>query len=340
MTDQTSLVAAPPRVTPWRAIGQELRQSADPARYAIDPTAVVGDVLASAGLDWPVDVGPVYDSAGLQVRGFGVTTRRDSGAHLGIVGSRFTPVQNEEVVRAALRLATADGHRGEARVTHAGLLSGGRRVWLAIEDAVPFSIGPEDDFYGVTYLVGNGHDGGMSLTVSLLTTRLSCTNQVIPTLGGENRVWSWRHTRGIAQRREEVILTHAHHYLLTLRDRGERLATERMSEQTRDRFLHSLIPYTPLMEADPGGRAAHNREEAIEAIRALHRDSPNLQDIRGSAWGVYQAVVEYADWERPVRARDEQTAGEYRFARAVGMSSTTTAFKTRALRALERTVAA
>jgi hypothetical protein len=83
-------------------------------------------------LDWPALLESVHDSSGHIIEGQklvvrGDLPREDTRRHLGIVGDRYTPIQNVD----AFGFADALIGEGGARFESAGSLRNGRIVWLS-----------------------------------------------------------------------------------------------------------------------------------------------------------------------------------------------------------------
>ncbi len=166
-------------------------------------------------------------------------------------------------------------------------------------------------------LLRNGHDGGLAVTVSVAPFRLACLNGMLLPVAGAARTWKARHTRGIADRLGDArrTLQIAWGYYDALEATGEQLLRTPISEPAFDRFLHRLVPL-PTGEPDPGGRRVRNAEAVREALRTVYRTTPDLDPIRGTAWGVLQAVTAYHDHHARTRRTAGRTIAEARFERA------------------------
>jgi hypothetical protein len=78
------------------------------------------------------------------------------------------------------------------------------------------------------------------------------------------------------------------------------LASSGFSEDNFDVFLMSLIK-------DDEGKTARQERKA-ESVRSEMRalwNAPTQANIAGTRWAAYNAVVEWADWVKPVRSKDK-----------------------------------
>jgi phage/plasmid-like protein (TIGR03299 family) len=166
-------------------------------------------------------------------------------------------------------------------------------------------------------LLRNGHDGGLALTVSVAPFRLVCLNGMLLPIDGAARTWKARHTRRIADRLGDArrTLEIAWQYYDALEQTGERLIRQPLTAPAFDRFLAQLVPL-PTAELDPGGRRIRNAETVREAIRTLYLTTPDLDAIRGTAWGALQAVGDYHDHHARTRQTASRNDAEARFERA------------------------
>jgi phage/plasmid-like protein (TIGR03299 family) len=159
-------------------------------------------MLRAARLDWKVELEPVQyvsqpGSAPEAVPDaqFVVRVENDgTRSHLATVGSRFTPVQNEEVGRLALDLLQSDDVEFET----AGSLKGGRQIWFLarLSGGVALDGRPVDRFDKYLLLL-NGHDGSMAQIFKFTTVRVVCSNTKIAALRGEGASFRVKHTKSI-----------------------------------------------------------------------------------------------------------------------------------------------
>jgi phage/plasmid-like protein (TIGR03299 family) len=165
----------------------------------------------------------------------------------------------------------------------------------------------------------NGHDGGLSVTVSVVPFRLACLNGMLLPIEGAQRTWKARHTASMEAKLADArrTLGIAWRYYDELEELGGRLIRERIGEGEFERFLARLVPMPdPAPDRTEGGRAVRNVERVRDAIRTAYRAAPDLEHIRGTRWGALQAVTAYVDHVQPTRRTTGRTEHEARFERA------------------------
>ena len=292
---------------------------------AVDPDAAhsAAEMIAAAGLDWQVEQHPLeaviareYQSLRLPVPRHVANVRSDTRAVLGVVGEGYEPLQNA----AAFAFCDSITDSGRAHWIGAGSTRGGARVHALMRLDREIRIGGAEGEDVLPLLCfRNGHDGGLSVTVSVAPFRLACLNGMLLPIEGAQRMWKARHTAQVEARLADArrTLGIAWRYYDELEQLGGRLVREQISEGEFERFLASLVPLPdPMPDRTEGGRAVRNVERVREAIRTAYRAAPDLDHIRGTRWGALQAVTAYVDHVRPTRQRGGRTEAEARFERA------------------------
>ena len=148
---------------PWHGLGTVL----DAADCSDWPAAA-----KKAGLDWPVELVPLQTAdTNVAVEHRGVRRSTD-GKVLGVVGPRYTPLQNTDAFGWFQPFLEAR----EARLETAGALRGGSRVWVFAKIARdPLVIAPGDEVEKFL-LLSHGHDGLLAVRVGFTPIRVVCSN--------------------------------------------------------------------------------------------------------------------------------------------------------------------
>ncbi len=276
------------------------------------------DMLNEAGLNWTVEQLPVYakTSEGMRkIPGRVANVRSDTRDALGVVGHGYTPLQNKDAFAFTDELVQSGqaGWIGAALYGNGAVVSGLMMLNRDIKIA-----GIEDERVLPLIAFRNGHDGGTGVSVTVAPFRLACLNGMILPLKGATRVWRARHTSGVHRRIDEArrTLELSWSYYDELEEMGRKLVAKKMSDRRFASFMDRLVPLTPKMEADPGGRSANSRQAAIDAITEIFRNGDDLENVRGTEWAALQAVAEYDSWGRNVRKTARSSADENRLARA------------------------
>jgi len=145
--------------TPWRSSGTYVGDEPISSRQAI----------VKAGLDWSVELKPIYTKGKDGIYDKVVTNqaviRTTDERVLGIVGMRYTPVQNYEAFEFM------DSLVGEELMQYhtAGSFREGQRIWLLGQVGSEYIL-PEDRIDQFLFLY-NSHDGSASLRCMFVNIR-------------------------------------------------------------------------------------------------------------------------------------------------------------------------
>jgi phage/plasmid-like protein (TIGR03299 family) len=289
------------------------------------------DALRIAGLDWDVATTALVADFGEQagdrryrrVPDRRATFRSDTGAPLGAVGTRYTPLQNRDA------FAWMDAVVGESlAIWHTcGSLGGGRRVWMLAK--LPGSLEVADrDVLEKYALIMNPHDGSGAVWLFPTSTRVVCANTLRLAMsegrrsveaGGGLRL---RHTEGSLARRVEKakevfgLIDKAHE---SLADTARTMLNKPMSSRQISEYFGTLV-------SDRTDRA---RGKVLTSLWDRFALPTNSESFGANVWTAYNAASEYADHELRVLGTAEQKA-ERRFSSALFGSSD--AFKQKAWR--------
>jgi phage/plasmid-like protein (TIGR03299 family) len=296
------------RLVPWHGLGTAVEGAMD-AETAI----------REGGLDWSVEQFPAFtftlegmrrfdegmttvslaQGAGLiqQDEGSWFNVRSDTGAILGRVGSQHTPLQNIE----AFEFMDALVSDGEARYETVGPLWGGKRIWLLARNPEPFDIAG-DEFLDY-WLLSNDHSGSASLEVGDCLTRVVCWNTWRVARGEARHTWRTRHTPGIqakaAAAAEALRIRESGRAIA--RQTAEELLGQKLSGRRLDEFAQALFP----VENEESKIANRNAEERRAVLRSILQGAPDLDNYRQTAWGAFQAVLEYSNHARTFQGGPE-----------------------------------
>lgn len=267
---------------PWHKLGvgvKEAQKSSDAARLA--------------GIDWDVQVGPVYGGPDkVEISHKRAVYRVTDGAVLGVVGRGYVPVQNREAFEFMDSLVDDRVMQYET----AGALFEGRQVWiLARLDDVRVG---DDDHYKYLLLT-NAHDGSRALSVFPTVVRAVCHNTVslaFSSRKAEDTVWL-PHTRNVLSRLDTA------RQILRLTTESQRRYIEWMqtlAQTTITENQYELVQtdlFGPLDDQTSG-----QREKAIETFRKIY--DAETERVGETAYALANAVTGYGDFGINYRARE------------------------------------
>ena len=270
--------------------------------------ATGAEIREAAGLDFEVVKQPVYAGRRkLRVPGKYATVRTDIDLPLGVVGDHYQVIQNSELDGWGDALVDS----GEAKYETAGALRDGRVVFFSMElSSIDLKIaGSKVDETVQTYLLlTNSHDGSKALEALITPVRVVCMNTLNAAIGARKAYFRMRHTGSIegkiAAARQALGITFS--YLDGFKEVAEELSLKRVVDAQVDEILRGTVwPTTVESEKQ---LALTSAGKALE----LYHSSPTLEGIRGTAWGVLNAVAEYADHEASFKSRGVSTAADIR----------------------------
>jgi len=216
---------------------------------------------------------------------------------LGVVGSGYTPLQNEEHAEFLNRLADESG----AIFDTAGSLRGGRQVFVTMRLPKSLMVGGSDRV-DLNIAALNSHDGNSAFRLLITPVRVVCANTQHAALRDHVSSWSIRHTRNakaaVQAAREALGLTFA--YAEEFEREAERLINTTMTDEQ----FHHLVAVSFATTPEDAPAAARNAaRERSGRLSHLFHHADTQAGVRGTAWAGYQSVVEYVDHFAPVRTK-------------------------------------
>lgn len=265
-----------PRSAPW-----------DDLVTSVKPGTKVAEAIDQAGLDYEVGFSDLrLVENGTLATDKRATYRKDNGAYLATVGSKYQIVQN----RDAFAFLTNIVDSGDMEVLGAGCWHNGARPWLQCR--LPNDIVIAGDTYIPFIFVANTFDGSAPVTVALSGIRVVCQNTYAANLKSPRR-FVVRHLGSASYRIEEArkTLGISFKYFEEYRVNMERLAEQPITDEA---FRAVVDQYFVL--PDPN-KSTEEQREAIARKRAqlfaVYKDSPSVP--RGTKYGGLQAFTEYYD---------------------------------------------
>lgn len=284
------------------------------------------DMLDLAHLSgWDVrlaDLTVEHDAARWVTPAFGVVRTNPFDGQtdvLGIVGDRYTIVQNEDAFTFADNIG--DGARWET----AGAISGGRKVFgsLSIDREVVLDPSGADDRISNYLLISTSHDGSLSVQASITPVRVVCQNTLNIALRAASQTFKVRHTQSVegrvAEARKALGLTHA--YLDAFEAEAQAMIEAQVTADAFRKIVETVYPMP-----DPDAKAPTTRwNNRVDRLMTVW-SGPTQENIAGTAWAAFNALTEADQWGRSVRGGNTENY----FAAGAGFDPVTNAFRSKA----------
>ena len=290
----------------------------------IDEAVSTQEMLDLAHLSgWNVRLETV-DLPGRSHRDYFATVRTnpfDGGTDvLGVVGERYKVLQNEELF--TFGDALLDGGRWET----AGSIKNGTVVFgsLALDRTTELDPSGRGDKVNNYLLVHTSHDGSLAIQASVTPVRVVCQNTLNMAVGykgkGAKQSFRIRHTQtvqGKVQAAREALGL-ANQYL----DAFDKIAAEMIAKEINDqKFFDIITTIYPKPEENVKG-AMTKWENKIDTLNTIY-NGETCVNIKGTAWGAYNALTERLDWYRNPRGGNAESV----LAAASGFDPSTTSAK-------------
>lgn len=296
----------------------------------------LGDVLDSVPsvymarqhyLNWDASLAPleaVHNIPGtnnfinIEVPGKQAVIREDTQRVIGVVGSRYTIYQNSQM----WDFIETFQKKTNCKLETAGSLRNGETVWV-LTKGMEWEVidnDPIEEFF----LIKNGFDGATPISVMTTNIRVVCNNTLSMAMKNSKNVYNVRHVRSVDQYMSQV------EFALGVRSKYQESVKEQMSALTKlkltaDEMKNMLnvgifpvqTNLTQTVGVDSDGqaddavnspaelteRAKRMKAKKVNKILELVENGAgsNILGVRGTGYGLFQAIVEWHDHDRVIR---------------------------------------
>jgi phage/plasmid-like protein (TIGR03299 family) len=205
--------------------------------------------------------------------------------YLGVVGSHYKPIQNEEHIDLLDTIVDESGAHFET----AGSLRQGREVFVSMKVPSSMNVGGIDpvDLYLVAL---NSHDGTSTFKFLVTPVRVVCANTQAAALNSAKYSFSVRHTTNagavVQEAREALKLTFK--YADEFQIAADRMIQEAFTEEQFAKLVKDLFP----VEEEASTRQVNSSAKHVDGMWDLWNNSTTLGQIAGTRWGAYQVLHE------------------------------------------------
>ena len=217
---------------------------------------------------------------------------------LSVVGSRYKEVQNEDLFAFAENLHDSNP---DVTVDSAGSFKNGRVVFGSWNVPSTLVLDPKgaNDVTNLYLVVYTSHDGSVAVQAAITPVRVRCQNTLNFAMKRAKQSFKIRHTQTvdgkIAQAREALGLSIA--YMDEFSKQAQELFSREVTNVEFSKIINTLYPKP---EADKKG-SLKKWENKILLVDELYHNSETNANIKGTAWGVVNALTERLDYYRTAR---------------------------------------
>lgn len=273
------------------------------------------EAARQASLDWMVELSDMFTERKSIVSPFESVTNKlevprrqavvkrteDGESVIGVVGDKYKIVQNMEVFSALDTLVDS----GDARYTAAGEYNGGANIWMVME--LPTGVQVANDPHAAFLLVQSSHDGSCAVRIRPIIERLFCANQINRIIKGKHKndyTYVMKHTTNSKLSVEDI--RNITQLTYTSIQEYEAVAGTLLQRKVDDRQVKNIfkqvwaLPDTVELAPEHLLSQGEKRQRTIaltgrESAWNIYSQSHTQENIRGTAFGVWQAVIEHAD---------------------------------------------
>ena len=269
--------------TPWHGLGTEINQDTG-----------FWEAFDSDGLNWEVDTKPLFTSDGEKVS-HRAAYRTSDNRILGIVGKRWTPLQNRDAFEIFEPLVDA----GEMVIHTAGSLRNGERIWALCQLNQDNSEIVAGDEVAKFVLLSNGHDGKLAVHFGFTPIRVVCANTEALARGSKaSKLVRVRHSRFVKQNVQDLrnVMNFANQEFEATAEQYRYLASKGINSEDLDKYIKIVLGIGE-KSADEMTTRSKNIVSSIEDLFESGKGS-DIVGVRGTYWGAYNAVTEYLNYSK------------------------------------------
>ena len=270
---------------PWHGQGVKL-----------DNPATAEEAIVAAGLDWKVEKKALQTVDGSPVNCAFANVRQDNGKILGVVGERYTILDN----KSAFSFFDAIVGTKEAVYHTAGALGEGERIWILAK--LPGQIRVVgDDIVDKYLLLSNSHNGSSTVNMMWSNIRVVCSNTLNVAISTATNIQRLRHTASMGMRIDDVRknLGIIAGYNAEFERLSQAMTNIQLTKNQFNKYLQEIGIVTP----DEDNKLSTRAENILNDVTTLfeHGKGNDMQGVKGTLWAGYNAITEYVDYVRVSR---------------------------------------
>ena len=214
------------------------------------------------------------------------TVRQDNNYPLGIVGSRYTPIQNREAFEFFDRVI-GEGH---AQYETAGALGNGEVVFITAKLPKYIQVPNEDiDSY---LLFTMAHDGSGAIQVMFTPVRVVCNNTLSFAIGGAKNKITFRHTKSAKEKLQNLdkVLGMTNTIKDEMNESFKILQDIRIPANEIEDLMIECLGLKVLEETQ---KLSTKSDNVLQKALDYYQFGFGQKDIEGTAYGVLNGITGY-----------------------------------------------
>ena len=268
--------------TPWHGLGTKIERS-----------LTAHEAMVEAGLNWEVNQLPLFLADGREAPAK-ANIRSSDGSILGVVGSRYKPLQNID----AFDFFDPFLQSGLIQIETAGSLSDGKKVWALARITGDDIIIVGDDVVRRFILLSNSHDGTAAIRVGFTPIRVVCANSLAQAHhDGESKLIRLRHssraTGDLSALRDTINIANQSFEATAAQFRA--LAARQINRADLEKYIIKVMN----CPVDADGKLSTRSRNTVDNIVDLfdRGRGADMKSARGTVWGAYNAITEHLSHE-------------------------------------------
>lgn len=277
---------------PWHGEGN---------RIADEHLFNIAEGIKTAGMDWEVGLKNLYTQDDIRPSEIGEKVthkacyRMTDGKILGIVGPRWTPVQNWDMFKWFQPWLDS-----KAVILHtAGSLCGGEKVWVLcqiVSDNLEIVKGDEVAKF---ILLANSHNGSMAVRAGFTPIRVVCANTLAGAIScAESKLIRLRHSSKVLDNMDKIqeIMNLANQEFEATVEQYRFLASKAIHQGDLRKYVKILLDCENVVDSDLPKKTVNIMDEMFKLIESgIGQDNPA---VRGTYWAAYNGVNEYLNYSK------------------------------------------
>lgn len=284
----------------------------------IEGSKSIKDALEQAGLDWKAKEAPaqyvVDDGSTKDAGNLRVLYRSDDGGFLGLVGSKYSVIQNEEAFAVADSLV-ANG----MTFVRGGQFGSQTVVTLRGADS-----DIDGDVIKNYVSLRNSFDGTSKMQFAWIPVRQVCENGLCVEIPGVRRTFEFPHTGSFTKRYAQFYIEEKGEDVISgVKAFAKSLMSIKIKPEELTGILDKFFPVNTILEPKKVGKYTNTKNLQMREEIAIAMGQVDLANYNGTAYQVFQAFCDFETHSAGVISKKPHIAARQQFARAFANYSIT-----------------